>query len=163
MRGEIGQLAVDVENSPLFFFQGYTWGEKDPFKGRYYLTGDVVISHGDGSYSFTGRDDDIITTAGYRVGPADVESTLLEHSAVAESGVVGKPDAARGAIIKAYVVIKPQFDPTDELAEELKQLVRTRLSTHAFPREIEFVTELPKTPSGKIQRFILRNKAGEEA
>lgn len=161
--GEIGQLAVDVENSPLFFFQGYTWGEKDPFKGRYYLTGDVVISHGDGSYSFTGRDDDIITTAGYRVGPADVESTLLEHSAVAESGVVGKPDAARGAIIKAYVVIKPQFDPTDELAEELKQLVRTRLSTHAFPREIEFVTELPKTPSGKIQRFILRNKAGEEA
>lgn len=161
--GEVGQLAVDVDNSPLFFFQGYTWGEKDPFQGRYYLTGDVVINHGDGSYSFTGRDDDIITTAGYRVGPADVESTLIEHDAVAESGVVGKPDAKRGAIIKAYVVIKPQFDATDELAEELKQHVRSRLSTHAFPREIEFVDELPKTPSGKIQRFILRNKAGEEA
>lgn len=160
--GEIGQLAVDVENSPLFFFPGYTWGEKDPFQGRYYLTGDVVINHGDGSYSFTGRDDDIITTAGYRVGPADVESTLLEHEAVAESGVVGKPDASRGAIIKAYVVIKSQFDATDELAEELKQMVRNRLSTHAFPREIEFVDELPKTPSGKIQRFILRNQAREE-
>ena len=159
---EIGQLAVDVESSPLFFFQGYTWDEKDPFKGRYYLTGDVVISHGDGSYSFTGRDDDIISTAGYRVGPADVESTLLEHPAVAESGVVGKPDASRGSIIKAYVVIKPQFDPTTELAEELKQLVRSRLSTHAFPREIEFVSELPKTPSGKIQRFILRNQARDE-
>ncbi|RVU32610.1 MULTISPECIES: AMP-binding protein [Neptunomonas] len=161
--GEVGQLAVDVENSPLFFFQGYTWDEKDPFKGKYYLTGDVVISHGDGSYSFTGRDDDIITTAGYRVGPADVESTLLEHDAVAESGVVGKPDASRGAIIKAYVVIKPQWDPTDELADELKQHVRSRLSTHAFPREIEFVQELPKTPSGKIQRFMLRNQARDEA
>jgi acetyl-CoA synthetase len=160
--GKIGQLAVDVDQSPLFFFQGYTWGEKDPFKGRYYLTGDVVMSHGDGSYSFTGRDDDIITTAGYRVGPADVESTLLEHEAVIESGVVGKPDASRGAIIKAYVVIKPQFDPTVELAEELKQRVRDRLSTHAFPREIEFVNELPKTPSGKIQRFILRNQARDE-
>lgn len=160
--GETGQLAVDVDNSPLFFFQGYTWQEKHPFHGKYYLTGDVVMSHGDGSYSFTGRDDDIITTAGYRVGPADVESTLLEHDAVAESGVIGKPDAKRGAIIKAYVVIKREFEPSEELAEELKQLVRTRLSTHAFPREIEFMPELPKTPSGKIQRFILRNKARDE-
>ncbi len=161
--GETGQLAVDVENSPLFFFQGYTWGEKNPFQGKYYLTGDVVISHGDGSHSFAGRDDDIITTAGYRVGPADVESTLLEHPAVAESGVVAKPDEKRGSIIKAYVVIKPQFDPTEELADELKQHVRNRLSTHAFPREIEFVDDLPKTPSGKIQRFILRNQARDEA
>ncbi|MBR9828833.1 MAG: AMP-binding protein [Oceanospirillales bacterium] len=161
--GETGQLAVDVHNSPLFFFAGYTWDEKDPFHDRYYLTGDVVISHGDGSYSFTGRDDDIITTAGYRVGPADVESTLLEHPAVAESGVVGKPDSSRGAVIKAYVVTRPQFDADENLADELKELVRNRLSTHAFPREVEFVHELPKTPSGKIQRFILRNKAREEA
>lgn len=161
--GETGQLAVDTENSPLFFFQGYTWQEKNPFHGKYYLTGDVVMSHGDGSYSFTGRDDDIITTAGYRVGPADVESTLLEHEGVAESGVVGKPDPKRGSIIKAYVVIKREFDQNEELKEELKQLVRNRLSTHAFPREIEFMEELPKTPSGKIQRFILRNKARDES
>ena len=161
--GETGQLAVDVDNSPLFFFQGYTWQEKNPFHGKYYLTGDVVMSHGDGSYSFTGRDDDIITTAGYRVGPADVESTLLEHDAVAESGVIGKPDPKRGSIIKAYVVIKPEFDPTEELVEALKQHVRNRLSTHAFPREIEFMPELPKTPSGKIQRFILRNQARDES
>ncbi len=161
--GEVGQLAVDTSQSPLFFFQGYTWGEKDPFHGRYYLTGDVVISHGDGSYSFTGRDDDIITTAGYRVGPADVESTLLEHPAVAESGVVGKPDVKRGSIIKAYVVIKAHVDASAALADELKQLVRSRLSTHAFPREIEFVEALPKTPSGKIQRFVLRNQAREES
>lgn len=161
--GETGQLAVDVENSPLFFFQGYTWQEKNPFHGKYYLTGDVVMSHGDGSYSFTGRDDDIITTAGYRVGPADVESSLLEHEAVAESGVVGKPDPKRGSIIKAFVVIKREFRADDELAEELKQHVRNRLSTHAFPREIDFVDELPKTPSGKIQRFILRNQARDES
>jgi len=161
--GENGQLAVDVENSPLFFFQGYTWGEKDPFQGQYYLTGDMVTCHGDGSYSFAGRDDDIITTAGYRVGPADVESSLIEHPGVAESGAVGKPDEKRGSIIKAYVVLKGDYEPSDELADELQQHVRNRLSTHAFPREIEFVTELPKTPSGKIQRFILRNKAKEEA
>lgn len=160
---EIGQLAVDVEQSPLFFFDGYTWGEKDPFHGRYYLTGDMAIAHGDGSFSFTGRDDDIITTAGYRVGPADVESTLIEHPAVAESGVVAKPDAKRGSIIKAYVVIKPDYLPDEALRVELQELVRKRLSTHAYPREIEFVDELPKTPSGKIQRFVLRGQAKEES
>lgn len=165
--GEIGQLAVDVKASPLFHFDGYTWGEKDPFVDGYYLTGDMVICHGNGNYSFSGRDDDIITTAGYRVGPADVESTLLEHAAVAESGVVAKPDEKRGSIIKAYVVIKgikggqePAED--DALKTELQELVRRRLSTHAYPREIEFVDELPKTPSGKIQRFVLRNRAKEE-
>ena len=162
--GEVGQLAVDVKASPLFHFDGYTWGEKDPFVKGYYLTGDMVVCHGDGCFSFSGRDDDIITTAGYRVGPADVESTLLEHAAVAESGVVGKPDEKRGSIIKAYVVIKSDQAPADEqaLKDELQELVRRRLSTHAFPREIEFVDELPKTPSGKIQRFVLRNKAQEE-
>lgn len=163
--GEIGQLAVDVKASPLFHFDGYTWGEKDPFVNGYYLTGDMVICHGDGSFSFSGRDDDIITTAGYRVGPADVESTLLEHAAVAESGVVGKPDEKRGSIIKAYVVIKSGQEPSEDqaLKDELQELVRRRLSTHAYPREIEFVDELPKTPSGKIQRFVLRNRAKDEA
>ncbi|KGK41826.1 AMP-binding protein [Nitrincola sp. A-D6] len=160
--GETGQLAVDLQQSPLFFFDGYTWAEKHPFEGQYYLTGDMVFCHGDGAYSFTGRDDDIITTAGYRVGPADIESTLLEHPAVAESGVVGKPDDERGSIIKAFVVIKSGYDPLDSLKDELQALVRKRLSTHAFPREIEFVDELPKTPSGKIQRFILRQSAVAE-
>ena len=162
--GEVGQIAVDVKASPLFHFDGYTWGEKDPFVKGYYLTGDMAICHGDGSFSFSGRDDDIITTAGYRVGPADVESTLLEHAAVAESGVVAKPDEKRGSIIKAYVVIKGDQQPADDqaLRDELQELVRRRLSTHAFPREIEFVDELPKTPSGKIQRFVLRNRAQDE-
>ena len=161
--GESGELAVDMDNSPLYFFQGYTWEEKSPFHGKYYLTGDIVINNGDGSHSYTGRDDDIIASAGYRIGPADVESTLLEHEAVIESAVVGKPDDKRGAIVKAYVVTHPQFDADDALAETLQQHVRNRLSTHAFPREIEFVTDLPKTSSGKIQRFLLRKQAAEEA
>ena len=163
--GEAGQVAIDVAASPLFHFDGYTWGEKDPFMHGYYLTGDMATNNGDGSFSFSGRDDDIITTAGYRVGPADVESSLLEHPAVAESGVVAKPDEKRGAIIKAYVVIKSDQIPADDqvLREELQNHVRRRLSTHAFPREIEFVDELPKTPSGKIQRFILRDRAREDA
>ncbi len=161
--GETGQLAVDVPNSPLFFFQGYTWGEKNPYYGDYYLTGDMVISNGDGSHSYTGRDDDIIASAGYRIGPADVENTLLEHPAVTESAVVGKPDAKRGTIVKAFVVIRNDLDPSDALIDELQQFVRKRLSTHSFPREIEFVAELPKTPSGKIQRFLLRQQAAAEA
>lgn len=160
--GETGELAVDVEQSPQFFFLGYTWDEKDPFKGKYYMTGDIVISNGDGSHSYTGRDDDIIASAGYRIGPADVESTLLEHPAVTESAVVGKPDEKRGSIVKAYVVIRADYEPGDELTDELQQFVRTRLSTHAFPREIEYVIELPKTPSGKLQRFLLRQRAQEE-
>ncbi len=161
--GQTGQLAVDTEQSPFFFFQGYTWNEKNPFYGKYYLTGDVVQSHGDGGYSFDGRDDDIITSAGYRIGPADVESTLIEHPSVAESAAVAKPDRQRGAIVKAFVVLKQGYEASEALADELQQHVRTRLSTHAFPREIEFVEELPKTPSGKIQRFILRRQAEDEA
>ena len=157
--GETGQLAVDMQASALYYFQGYTWGEKEPFHDKYYLTGDVVEAHGDGAFTFAGRDDDIISSAGYRIGPADVESTLIEHESVAESGVVGKPHPERGAIVKAYVVLNSGFEGSDTLADELQQHVRNRLSTHAFPREIEFITELPKTPSGKIQRFMLRQRA----
>jgi len=160
--GETGQLAVDTSQSPQFFFQGYGGSNKNPYQGDYYLTGDMVISNGDGSHSYTGRDDDIITTAGYRVGPADVENTLLEHAAVIESAAVAKPDAKRGSIIKAYAVISQDYEPSTELIEELQHYVRTRLSAHAFPREIEFVEDLPKTPSGKLQRFLLRQRAADE-
>jgi acetyl-CoA synthetase len=160
--GGTGQLAIDVEQSPLFFFQGYAGGRSDPFQGKYYLTGDVVKEHTDGAFSFVGRDDDIISSAGYRIGPADVESTLIEHESVAESGVVGKPDETRGSIVIAYVVLKQGFTPSQELSEELKRFVRNRLSAHSFPREIVFVQDLPKTPSGKIQRFVLRQKGADQ-
>ncbi len=155
--GEQGQLAVVVSQSPAFYFRGYSWNEKDAFSDDYYLTGDVVERHSDGSYWFSGRDDDIITTAGYRVGPTDVENTVLEHEAVAESAAVGVPDEVRGHTIKSYVVLKDGIVGTDKIAKEIQELVRRRLSTHAYPREVEFVEALPKTPSGKIQRFLLRS------
>ncbi|MBY6207987.1 MULTISPECIES: AMP-binding protein [Halomonas] len=161
--GEPGVLAVDVARSPAHFFPGYTWQEKHPFAEGYYLTGDVVIRNDDGSFQFAGRDDDIITTAGYRVGPTDVENSVLTHPAVAESAAVGQPDDIRGEIIKSYVVLREGFEASDELAEDIRQQVRERLSTHAFPRVIEFVDELPKTPSGKIQRFKLRADAAAKA
>lgn len=155
--GEQGQLAVVVSQSPAFYFRGYSWNEKDAFADDYYLTGDVVERHSDGSYWFSGRDDDIIITAGYRVGPTDVENTVLEHEAVAESAAVGVPDEVRGHTIKSYVVLKDGIEGTDKIAKEIQDLVRKRLSTHAYPREVEFVAALPKTPSGKIQRFLLRS------
>ncbi|TDO16548.1 AMP-binding protein [Halomonas ventosae] len=161
--GEPGVLAVDIENSPAFFFPGYTWQEKHPFAEGYYLTGDVVIKNEDGTFQFAGRDDDIITTAGYRVGPTDVENSVMTHPAVAESAAVGQPDEIRGEIITSYVVLREGFEPSDALADEIRKQVRERLSTHAFPRVIEFVEELPKTPSGKIQRFKLRALAVDKA
>ena len=110
----------------------------------------------DGYFWFVGRADDVINTSGHRVGPFEVESALLEHRAVAESGVIGKPDAERGEIIKAFVVLHEDFAPSKELEEELKKFIRHRLAAHAYPREIEFCTNLPKTRSGKIMRRLLK-------
>lgn len=109
-----------------------------------------------GSISFVGRSDDVISSSGYRIGPFDVESALLEHAAVAESAAVGLPDEQRGEIVAAFVVLKPGYDGDDALRADLTEHVRDRLGKHAFPRQLTFVTELPKTASGKIQRFLLR-------
>ena len=151
-----GDLAVDLSASPLFWFTGYHKKETPALGARYYRTGDVAELGKDGLISFVGRNDDVITSSGYRIGPFDVESALIEHPAVVEAGVVGKPDPERTEIVKAFVVLKPAFEASEALAAELRQHVRQRLSAHAYPREIEFVDQLPKTPSGKLQRFILR-------
>ncbi|HJV25199.1 MAG TPA: AMP-binding protein [Aromatoleum sp.] len=156
--GEQGTLAVDREQSPLYYFQGYWRQNTSAFVGKYYLTGDTVELGEDGSIAFVGRGDDIITSAGYRIGPFDVESCLIEHAAVAETAVVGKPDPERTEIVKAFVVLKPGYEASPALAEELQLMVKRRLAAHAYPREVEFVAELPKTPSGKIQRFLLRRQ-----
>lgn len=156
--GQPGNLALDMSQSPLFWFPGYQGMATKSFSGQYYLSGDTVELNADGSISFVGRADDVITTSGYRVGPFDVESALIEHPAVIEAAVVGKPDPERTELVKAFVVLQPQFAADPVLAEELQRYVRKRLSAHAYPREIEFVSELPKTPSGKIQRFLLRNQ-----
>lgn len=153
-----GMLAVHRADSPLFFFDGYVGAEAQGWVGDYYLTGDTVEQHDDGSISFVGRSDDVISSAGYRIGPFDVESSLLEHDAVAESAVVGKPDEQRGEIVKAFVVLHPGRVGDEALTVELTSHVRDRLGKHAFPREIAFVESLPKTPSGKIQRFLLREE-----
>lgn len=153
---EQGVMAIDRKRSPLFWFAGYR--EMAAGDEHYYLTGDTVEWGTDGSISFVGRADDVITSSGYRIGPFDVESALAEHPAVLECAVVGMPDPERTEIVKAFVVLKSGNAASPELAEDLKQLVRKRLSAHAYPREIDFLEELPKTPSGKIQRFLLRKK-----
>lgn len=161
--GKPGVLAVDRTHSSLFWFQGY-WQQPTPnWIGDYHLTGDSVQQNADGSMSFIGRSDDIITSSGYRIGPYEVESALIEHPAVVESAVVGKPDPQRTELVKAFVVLRSGYDPSAELAEELRQLVKSRLAAHAYPREIEFVGQLPRTPSGKIQRFVLRQQEAEKA
>lgn len=154
--GQPGILALDVARSPLFWFGGYRESGAAAFQGGYYLSGDTVELNDDESISFVGRADDVITTSGYRVGPFDVESALIEHEAVFESAVIGKPDPERTEIIKAFVVLKPAYQPGEALAEALQLHVKAKLSAHAYPREIEFVEALPKTPSGKVQRFVLR-------
>ncbi|AXK51996.1 AMP-binding protein [Pseudomonas protegens] len=156
--GQPGILAIDRSQSPMCWFAGYAGVPTKAFVGDYYLSGDTVELNQDGSISFVGRSDDVITTSGYRVGPFDVESALIEHPAVVEAAVVGKPDPERTELVKAFVVLSEQYRATPELAEELRQHVRKRLAAHSYPREIEFVSDLPKTPSGKLQRFILRNQ-----
>jgi acetyl-CoA synthetase len=155
--GQPGELGIDIARSPLFAFTGYR-GWPLAADAAYYRSGDTVELNDDGSISFVGRQDDVITSAGYRIGPFDVESALIEHPAVAEAAVVGKPDPERTEIVKAFVILRPGHAAGEALALELKTHVRQRLSKHAFPREIEFVTSLPKTPSGKIQRFMLRSQ-----
>jgi acetyl-CoA synthetase len=152
-----GMLAIDIARSPLLWFTGYFKQPTPAIADGYYRTGDTVELEQDGRISFVGRSDDVITSSGYRIGPFDVESALIEHPAVIEAAVIGKPDPARTELVKAFVVLAKSHMPSDELAEDLAQYVKRRLSAHAYPREIEFVDQLPKTPSGKLQRFLLRN------
>ncbi len=156
-----GQLAIDTHASPLNWFSGY-WKDKArtmeryTLDGRYCLTGDTVSTDAEGYFFFSGRSDDIILSAGYRIGPFEVESVLMQHPDVIETAVIGVPDQLRGEVVKAYVVLRQGRSGSEELAEELKTMVKEKLSKHEYPRGIEFVSELPKTPSGKIQRFLLR-------
>jgi len=154
-----GVLAVNIPRSPMYTFTGYWKAESPNIRGDWYITGDTMMRDEDAHFFFVGRNDDIITSAGYRIGPFDVESVVMEHPAVAEVAVIGKPDPQRTEIVKAVIVLKSGVEGTEDLKSEIQQLVRQRLSTHAYPREIDFVAALPKTPSGKIQRFILRGGA----
>lgn len=124
--------------------------------GDWYVSGDSAYMDEDGYFWFQGRVDDVIMTAGERVGPFEVESKLVEHPAIAEAGVIGKPDPVRGEIIKAFIALRDGYEQSDELKEEIRQFVKTGLAAHAAPREIEFRDKLPKTRSGKIMRRVLK-------
>jgi acyl-coenzyme A synthetase/AMP-(fatty) acid ligase len=156
-----GDIAVRVTpERPLGLFKEY-W--KDPEKtaashrGEWYLTGDRAYVDEDGYFWFVGRADDVILTSGYRIGPFEVESALIEHPAVAESAVVSSPDSMRGEVVKAFVVLAPGFTGSDELVTELQEHVKGATAPYKYPRKIQFVTELPKTVSGKIKRVELRD------
>ena len=156
-----GQLAIRLPNPQMML--GY-WNDPErtaAAKARvggaeYWLTGDMVREDEDGYLFYEGRADDIISSAGYRIGPMEVESALIEHPAVQESAAVGKPDAERGEIVKAFVVLKAGRVATPELARELQEHVKRSTAPYKYPREIEFVAELPKNASGKLLRRVLR-------
>ena len=161
--GTLGRVAVHVPDSPFMWFQAYTdapekTAERYSTDGSWYITGDAGRRDSEGYLYFSSRDDDVIIMAGYRIGPFDVESVLVTHAAVAEAAAIGTPDAIRGEVLEAFVVLRDPQAASSALIEELQQWVKNGFAAHAYPRRIHFVAELPKTPSGKVQRFLLRQE-----
>lgn len=158
-QGEVGQLAIranwpsimkEIWNNPAKY-QSYF-----PYEG-WYISGDLAYKDEDGYIFFQGRNDDMINSSGERIGPFEVESKLIEHPAVAEAGVIGKPDPLRGEIVKAFIVLRHGYEESEELLQEVRGFVKQKLAAHAAPREIEVIPELPKTKiSGKIMRRVLK-------
>jgi acetyl-CoA synthetase len=159
--GEVG-LIGKKSNPDCLYWMNY-WGDSaassDLVRRGWIVTGDLGRRDSDGYFWFEGRAGDMIKSAGYRIGPFEVESALLKHPAVAEAAVVGKPDELRGAIVKAFVVLRPEVTANEKLAKELMMFVKETAGGHHAPRAIEFVDTLPKTETGKIQRFVLRERA----
>ena len=140
-------------------FRGYLHEEeryRRCFVGGWYLTGDLVRRDADGWYWFVGRGDDVIKSSGHLIGPFEVESLLMEHPAVAEAGVIGVPDPVAGQLVKAFVLLRPGIEPTEELRLDILAFARRRLGPAVAPREIAFADTLPRTKSGKILRRLLR-------
>lgn len=159
----LGRVAMVVAQSPLAWFRGYDGdpgkqGGKFTSDGRYYLTGDSGSIDERGYFHFAARDDDVIIMAGYRIGPFEVESSIATHPAVAETAVIATPDEVRGEVIEAFVVLGAGQEPSAELARDIQQWVKTRYAAHAYPRTVHFIDAMPKTPSGKIQRFVLKQR-----
>ncbi|MHA7776235.1 acyl-CoA synthetase [Roseibium sp. M-1] len=159
----LGNIAVKRPD-PVMFLQ--YWNNRQAtekkFAGDWLLTGDTGMKDADGWIRFVGRDDDVITSSGYRIGPGEIEDCLIKHPAVAMAGVVGKPDRQRTEIVKAYIVLKSGVEPSDTLAKEIADFVKTRLAAHEYPREVAFVDALPMTTTGKVIRRELRARAERE-
>jgi acetyl-CoA synthetase/medium-chain acyl-CoA synthetase len=162
--GEEGHIAVHTNPRPVGLFREYWLDEARTnavFRNDWYFTGDKATKDDDGYFWFVGRSDDVILSAGYRIGPFEVESALIEHPACVEAAVIGVPDPQRGEIVKAYVILADGAQASDDLVEELQAHVKKVTAPYKYPREIEFVTELPKTVSGKIRRVELRAREAE--
>ena len=158
--GELGQIAIKRPD-PVMFLE--YWGKpdatRDKFIGDWMTTGDQGMVDDDGYVQFVGRDDDVITSAGYRIGPTEIEDCLIRHPAVALAAVVGKPDPLRTEIVKAFIVLKAGRSPSDALAAEIQAFVKTHLSAHEYPREVAFIEQMPMTTTGKVIRRLLRQRA----
>jgi acetyl-CoA synthetase len=167
-QGERGEICLRARSNPHYPL-GY-WphpphseASRETFGGEWFHSKDAARMDEDGYIWYEGRADDVIIAAGYRIGPFEVESACLEHEAVAEAAAVASPDERRGNVVKAFIVLAADHEPSDELADELKAFVRERLSAYAYPRRIEFVDDLPKTLTGKIRRIELRQLELERA
>jgi acetyl-CoA synthetase/medium-chain acyl-CoA synthetase len=163
--GEEGDIAVRISpQRPVGLFKEY-WNDpeatKGSLRGDWYITGDRAYVDADGYFWFVGRADDVIISAGYRIGPFEVESALIEHPAVVEAAVVASPDAVRGEIVKAFVVLAQGYQPSEQLAQEIQDHVKNVTAPYKYPREVEFASELPKTISGKIRRIELRQREAD--
>ena len=162
-RGELGEIAVKKNADPVFFLEYWKneQATRDKFIGDWGLTGDQGRMDEDGYLWYQGRSDDVIKASGYRIGPAEIESCLVKHPAVANAAVIGKPDETRGQIVKAFIVLQPGQVASQKLIDEIQDHVRGRLAPYEYPREIEFIDALPMTTTGKVQRKELRKR--EEA
>ena len=162
-RGELGEIAVKKNNDPVFFLEYWKneQATREKFIGDWGCTGDQGRMDEDGYLWYQGRSDDVIKASGYRIGPAEIESCLVKHPAVANAAVIGKPDQTRGQIVKAFIVLQPGQAASQQLIVEIQDHVRGRLAPYEYPREIEFIDALPMTTTGKVQRKELRKR--EEA
>ena len=160
--GQTGEIVFDMsDGAPIGVFSGYLYDEektKEVLDGKYYHTGDLAWCDEDGFYWYVGRVDDVIKSSGYRIGPFEVESALMEHPAVFETAITAVPDEIRGQVVKATIVLAKGYTPSDELVKELQNHVKRTTAPYKYPRIIEFADELPKTISGKIRRVELREK-----
>lgn len=161
--GTVGEIAI-LRPDPVMFLNYWRnpQATQDKFVGDWSLTGDLGKKDEDGYLWYVARKDDVITSSGYRIGPAEIEDCLLKHPAVSMAAVIGKPDPVRTEVVKAFVVVKPDITATEGLAAEIREFVKTRLAAHEYPREVEFVAELPMTSTGKIIRGELRRREIEK-
>jgi acetyl-CoA synthetase len=161
--GTTGEIAVRAfDGNPIVFKEYWKKPEetKKKFRDNWMLTGDLAVKDDEGYFNFISRKDDIIISSGYRIGPSEIEDTLIKHEAVLEAGVIGIPDETRGHIPKAFVVLRKGYQESDDLVKDLQGFVRNRLAKHEYPRRIEFISEMPKTTTGKVRRKDLRKLEG---